>query len=275
MMRFADLHIHTHFSDGTYSPERLVEEAIGADLSCIAITDHDNISGIAPAIRAAGDRLEVLSGIEMTAERDGVEIHILGYLIDDTHKPFLAMLKKMQEVRVRRIHEMCRKLERLHMPVDPQEIFDLAEPGSVGRLHVARVLVNKGYVATTGEAFVRFIGDKGPAYVAKFKMTPKEAIQWIRRVGGIPVLAHPYLLPSSIVIEDFVKDGIMGIEAYYSEHTESQKNDFEKIADKFGLLVTGGSDCHGEAKNEAKIGRVHLPYVYVEKLKEAQCRLKP
>jgi len=274
-MKFADLHVHTHFSDGTYSPERLVEEAVAADLSCIAITDHDNISGIAPAVRAAGGRLEVLSGIEMTAERDGIEIHILGYLIDGTHQAFLAMLRKMQEVRVRRIREMCRKLDHLHMPVDPQEIFDLAEPGSVGRLHVARVLVNKGYVATTGEAFARFIGDKGPAYVAKFKMTPREAIEWIRRVGGVPVLAHPYLLPSGIAIENFVKEGIMGIEAYYSEHSESQRNEYEKMAEKFGLLVTGGSDCHGEAKNEAKIGRVHLPYVYVEKLKEAQCRLKP
>lgn len=274
MMKFADLHVHTHFSDGTFSPERLVEEAVQADLSCIAVTDHDNVSGILPAIRAAGPRLEVLAGIELTAESEGAEVHILGYLIDYAHKPFLAMLKNMQEVRIRRVHEMCRKLERLHMPIDPREVFDVADPGSVGRLHVARVLVNKGYVATTGEAFARFIGDRGPAYVSKFKMTPREAIGWLRRVGGVPVLAHPYLLPQNVLIEDFVKAGIMGIEAYYSEHSDFQQNEFVKIAEKFGLLVTGGSDCHGEAKKDIKIGRVRLPYEYVEKLKKAKCGME-
>ncbi|MFA5038451.1 MAG: PHP domain-containing protein [Candidatus Omnitrophota bacterium] len=272
-MRFADLHVHTCFSDGTFSPQRIVEEALTAGLSCISITDHDNISGIAPAMLAAGERLEIVSGIELTAELTGSEIHILGYLIDFTDEAFLGMLKEMQEVRIRRIHSICQKLTRLKMPVEPEEIFRLAGEGSVGRLHVARVLVHKGYVANTGEAFSRFIGDKGPAYVAKFKMPPKEAIAWIRRVGGIPVLAHPYLLPQKFLIEDFVKAGIMGIEALYTEHSDFQQSEYVKLAEKFGLLVTGGSDCHGEAKQEAKIGRVRLPYEYVERLKEAKCRL--
>ena len=273
-MKFAYLHVHTHFSDGTFSPERLVEEALRTDLSCIAVTDHDNVSGVEPARKAAAGRLEVLSGVEMTAEVGGAEIHILGYLIDHTQPSFLGMLKKMQELRVRRVHEMCQKLKQLHMPIEPQEVFDLAEPGSVGRLHVARVLVDRGYVATTSEAFARFIGDRKPAYVAKFKMTPKEAIGWIRRVGGIPVLAHPYLLSANVLIEDLVRAGIMGIEAFYTEHTDFQKNEFVRMAENWGLLVTGGSDCHGEARHEIKIGRVRLPYSYVELLREAQCRPK-
>lgn len=272
-MKFADLHVHTTYSDGTFSPQRVVDEALAQNLDCISVTDHDNVSGIAPAILAAAGRLEIISGIELTTEASGTEIHILGYLIDYTDEAFLRMLKNMQEIRVKRIHMMCQKLTRLHLPVDPKDVFELAGQGSVGRLHMARVLVNKGYVGNTSEAFNRLIGDKGPAYVAKFKMSPKEAIGWIRRVGGIPVLAHPYLLPQKFLIEDFVKAGVLGIEVLYAEHTDFQQSEYLKLAEKYKLLVTGGSDCHGEAKQEAKLGRIRLPYEYVEKLKSAQCRL--
>lgn len=273
-MNFADLHVHSYFSDGTFSPERIVEEAISSGLSCISITDHDSVSAIDPARLSAGQRLEIIPGVELTAEARGTEIHMLGYLFDHTYEPFLKMLKEMQEVRQRRIHEMCRKLAGLKLPVEPQEVFDIADKGSVGRLHVARVLAKKGYVGNINEAFNRLIGDKGPAYVSKFKMSPKQAVEWIRRAGGIPVLAHPYLLPQGFLIEDFVKAGIMGIEVFYSEHSDFQQTEFLKMAEKYHLLVTGGSDCHGEAKQEAKMGRIKLPYSYVEKLKEAKCRLR-
>ena len=128
-------------------------------------------------------------------------------------------------------------------------------------------------MGSIAEAFYRYIGDKAPAYVGKFKMTPKEAIGWILKVKGIPVLAHPYILDDSALISDFVKAGIMGIEVFYAEHSEYQRKEFIKIAEKYDLLMTGGSDCHGEAKDVVRMGKVKLPYEYVEKLKEARCKL--
>lgn len=274
-MKFADLHVHTHFSDGTYSPSRVVQEALKAELSCIAITDHDNTDGIDTAVAAAQGTLEVLAGIEMTAEYEGCEIHVLGYLLDYKEASFLSMLKDMQKIRVRRIHEICAKLKKLGVPVEPGEVFGLSDKGSMGRLHVARALFERGHVFSIQDAFHRYIGDKGPAYVGKFKMTPKEAIRWLLKVRGVPVLAHPYLLPDKALIADFVKDGLMGLEVYYGEHSKQQTQEFIKIAQKYDLLITGGSDCHGTAKEAARLGKVRLPYAYVEKIKEARCKIKP
>lgn len=273
-MRFADLHVHSHFSDGTFSPSQIVRRARESGLSCIAITDHDTTDAVDLAIQEGGADLEILAGIEMTAEFSGQEIHILGYLIDHHDQDFLSMLGRVQSARQERIYGICEKLKSLGAPLEPEDVFRVSGLGSVGRLHVARALVMKGYCSTTGEAFARFIGDRGPAYVGKFKMTPKEAVDWILKVRGIPVLAHPYTLGDPALIPRLVKDGMMGIEAYYTEHSGSQTQEFMRIAARYGLLVTGGSDCHGEAKSEISMGKVKLPYEYVEKLKEAQCKLR-
>ncbi|HQP91676.1 MAG TPA: PHP domain-containing protein [Candidatus Omnitrophota bacterium] len=269
-MKFADLHIHSYFSDGTFSPKEIVKEALRAGLDCISITDHDTIAGIDPVIKEATGTLEIIPGIEMTAEISGQEVHILGYFIDYRDKDFLQMLEKMQEARTKRIYGICEKLKKLKVDIEPESIFALAGKGSIGRLHVARALVEKGCCSSVSEAFVRYIGDRGPAYVGKLKMTPAETIKWIKKVKGIPVLAHPFTLGSRFIISDFVKDGIMGIEAYYAEHSDFQEQEFIKIAKKYDLLITGGSDCHGEAKDEINMGKIKLPYEYVEKLKEAR-----
>lgn len=273
-MRYADLHVHSYFSDGTFSPRQIVEEARRAGLYCVAITDHDNIDALGPAREAAGDDFEIIPGIEITAEAAGQEIHILAYLIDVTDPEFLKAVVEMQRIRVERIRGICRKLQALGAPLEAEEVFRLAAKGTVGRLHVARALCAKGFVTCVGEAFTRFIGDKGPAYVGKFKMTPKEAIQWVIKFRGVPVLAHPYILSDKTLISDFVKAGIMGLEVFYTEHSPYQTQEFLKIAAKHDLLVTGGSDCHGAAKEETSLGRVKLPYEYVEKLKWAQAQLK-
>ncbi len=272
-MKFADLHVHSHFSDGTFSPKQLVAEALKAGLSCVSVTDHDTTDGIDPTIKEAGSDLEILPGIEMASEAFGQEVHILGYLIDHHNEDFLKMLSQMQEARVKRIFSICEKLNKLNIDLKPQDIFNMAGNGTVGRLHVARVLVEKGFCSSVSEAFYRYIGDKGPAYTGKFKMTPAETIKWIKGVGGVPVLAHPYTLGSKVIISDFVRDGIMGIEAYYSEHSNFEEQEFVKIANKYGLLITGGSDCHGTAKEEIGMGKVQLPYEYVEKLKSARSKL--
>lgn len=272
-MKFADLHIHTFFSDGTYSPQEAINEASSAGISCISITDHDSVEGIEAALNCSSD-VEIIPGIELTAENAGAEVHILGYLVDYKQKVFLNMLKKMREIRVKRIYEICKKLKKLGVGLEPEEVFALAGSASVGRLHVARALYENGKVFSIPEAFNRYIGDKGPAYSGKFKMSPKEAIGWIKRAGGVPVLAHPYTLRENVLIDDFVKAGIMGIEVYYCQHSKYQTEEFLKIAQKNNLLITGGSDSHGSAKDSSsQIGNIKLPYEFVEKLKEAKCRI--
>jgi predicted metal-dependent phosphoesterase TrpH len=281
-MKSADLHIHTVFSDGTLTPERVVTGALEADLACISITDHDNTDAIAPAMAAAesaaktaaGDRLEVLPGIEVSSESGGEEVHILAYLIEWQRPAVVKRLEEMRRIRVDRIHGICRKLKKLDMPLEPEEVFAVSGAGTVGRLHVAQAMRRRGFVATLGEAFAKYIGDRGPAYVGKFKMTPQEAIRWIRQNRGVPVLAHPSTLSDNALVGDFVKAGIMGLEAYYPEHTGFQTQEFLKMAEKYGLLVTGGSDFHGDAKVHNPLGRVRVAYDHVERLKAAQCALR-
>lgn len=272
-MKTADLHIHTFFSDGTFAPERVVAKALEADLACIAITDHDSTDGIEPALRAAGGRLEVLPGIEISTELDGEEVHLLAYLIDFERPAVVKMVEEMRRIRVERIHGICRKLKKLDMPLEADEVFAVSGRGSVGRLHVAQAMLKRGFIATLGEAFAKYIGNRGPAYVGKFKMTPREANRWVRHNGGVPVLAHPCTLSDHALIGDFVKAGIMGLEAYYPEHTAFQTEEYLKMADKYGLLVTGGSDFHGDVKANIEIGKMRVAYEHVERLKAARCGL--
>lgn len=272
-MKFADLHLHTRFSDGTFTPAEIVSCARTAGLDCIAITDHDTTEGLGPAFEAAGTALEVIPGIELTAEIQGEEIHLLGYFFDYRNQAFLEMLRRMREVRVARIYAICEKLKAHGVDLAPDEVFAVSGGGAVGRLHVARALFQKGCVTSIFEAFSRYIGNKGPAYVGKLKMTPPEAIDWILKVRGVPILAHPHTLRDRSLIADFIAAGLMGFEAFYPEHTPREEREFVDLAARRGLLVTGGSDCHGMNKDAGLIGKVKLPYEFVERLKEAQCRL--
>jgi predicted metal-dependent phosphoesterase TrpH len=266
--KLADLHLHTIFSDGTYSPEELVASAKSLGLSCIAVVDHDTILGIEPVLSVVGDQsLEVLGGIELTAEYQGLEIHILGYLIDYKNNALIKQLELLRQARIERIHRIAGKLKNLGMDLDPQSVFFLAQGGTVGRLHVARAMVKEGLVNSTFEAFNKFIGDKCPAYVLGFKLPPSKAIKLIKDAGGIPVLAHPYTLNRDDLIPELIDYGIMGLEVYYPEHTAPMVKNYLNLAKKYKMLVTGGSDCHGDAKPEIKIGSIKIPYELVEKLK--------
>ena len=272
-MRFADLHLHTYFSDGTFSPQELINEAAKAGLSAIAVCDHDIVEGVDPAIEAAEkEGIEVLSGVELTAEEAGSEIHILGYLFDHKSQELKTRLQELRERRVERVYKIVDKLNGLGLPLSADKVFEIAKNGSVGRLHIARAMLASGLVSSIYEAFQKYIGDKGPAYVLGFRFTPKEAIKLIKCNGGIPVIAHPYSLDNDELIPEFVGLGLMGIEVYYPEHSQSMINFYLDLAKKYNLLVTGGSDCHGKAKPEVKIGSIKLPYEFVEKLKSAKPR---
>ena len=271
-MKFVDLHLHTNFSDSTLSPSELVSLSVKNGLSAIAVTDHDCIEGIEPVKDEAGKfDLEIIPGIELTAEIDHKEVHILGYFIDYKNKVLAEKLVQIKVIREKRIYDMVDKLKEQGIDnIEAEEVLSLSGMGTVGRAHLAVILKNKGWVSTFSEAFRRYIGDKSSAYVGKFKMTPSEAIKTILDAGGVPVLAHPNVPGEDNLIVEFVKSGLMGLEVYYPGYSEVTRQHYMDIAEKFGLLLTGGSDCHGDVKENITVGDVKVPYEIVEKLKQAK-----
>lgn len=270
-MKFADLHLHTLFSDSTYSPQELIEETKRAGLSCISIVDHDTILGIEPCLEFSRlEDIEVLPGIELTAEYDGLEIHILGYLFDYKNKDLIEMLYLLKKERIERIYKIVDRLNSMGINLKAEAVFNIAKEATVGRLHVARAMLAEGLIGSIPEAFTKFIGDKCPAFVLGFSLSPYEAIKLIKKAGGIPVLAHPYTLNRDDLIPKLIDYGIMGLEVYYPEHSASMVDFYLSLARKYNLLVTGGSDCHGNAKPEIKIGSIKVSYDLVERLKAAK-----
>lgn len=269
-MKLADLHVHTHYSDGTDSPQRVIELAKQAGLSAIAITDHDILNGhseAAEAAQAAG--LELIPGLEMSASDSGREVHMLGFFIEASHAGFQQRLAEQRTRRVARIHEMIARLGQLGLTITPEEVFSQANhQGAIGRPHVAQALLKRGYVSTTKEAFDRYIGNNAPAYIAGSPLNPKIAIRAIREAGGIPVLAHPIYLKDDTLIEPLVPHGLVGLEVYHSGHPPEAVGRYEQLAERLGLLKTGGSDYHGANKEGAPIGSTSVPYTLVEALKQ-------
>lgn len=274
-MRFADLHLHTVCSDGTYTPEEIVEISAQAGLSCIAVCDHDTTKGIEPCILSAGHYdLEVVPAVELSCEFDAVEIHILGYLINHKDETLAEKLDFLKQKRLERIHKMIDNLrEYSDVNIDAKEVEELAGGGTISRLHLARILIKKGYVNSIHAAFQKYIGEKSPAHVCGFHFTPAQAIRLIKDTKGIPVLAHPYSINRDDLIPRFVDYGLQGIEVYYPEHSANQTIYYENLAKKYNLLLTGGSDCHGNVKPQVKIGAVKIPYELVQRLKEAKERV--
>jgi predicted metal-dependent phosphoesterase TrpH len=271
--RSADLHLHTNFSDGTYTPEEVVNLAVRKNLSAIALTDHDTVEGCdraAAASAAAG--LLFIPGTELTAEQDENEIHILGYFLDTRNPPLLEAMTRFQAVRQNRIHEMVARLNALDIPLRSESVFALANCRSPGRPHVARALVNDGFCGTLDEAFERFLKKHRPAFVPKMKISALTAIHLIHQAGGLAVMAHPGLNRSDQVIPTLVDAGLDGIECFHTKHASATSQHYLQIAARHKLLVTGGSDCHGLSKGRPLIGTVRLPWEDVERLQDAVAR---
>jgi 3',5'-nucleoside bisphosphate phosphatase len=267
-MKFADLHLHTKYSDGTFSPEELVAQAQKAGLACIALTDHDTVEGCAEAARAAAAvQMEFIPGTELTAEHDDTELHVLGYFLDTQNQKLLAEIAKFQAVRQNRIHLMVQRINELGVPLEVESVFALANCKSPGRPHVARAMVKAGLVAGLDEAFERFLKKGRPAWVPKQKVSALEAIELIHQAGGIAVMAHPGLNRSDDMIPAMVEAGLDGIECFHTKHSTTMSERYLEIADKYGLLISGGSDCHGYSKGKPLIGTVRVPYSHVERLK--------
>lgn len=272
-MKYADLHLHTYFSDGTLSPAQIIALAKKSELRCISITDHDSVAAYLSTLPQVD--IEIIPGIELTADFNNTEVHILGYFIDYAQPWFQEKLSHICQIRMSRMQEMCQKLTDLGMPIGVDEIMKFAGHNCVGRLHLARMLARKGFVSNPQEAFNKYIGDKGPAYVSKFKLIPQEVIALILKARGVPVLAHPYSLPAQDMIFDFIKDGLMGLEVLYPEHTPAQIASYIKIAKDNNLVITGGSDYHGEAKPGVKIGMIDVGSDLIDALKKAHQKVNP
>ena len=267
-MKFADLHLHTFFSDGTFTPEELVERASKLGFAAIALTDHDTVEGCERAATAcAAAQMEFISGTELTAEHEDTEVRILAYLVDTQNQTLLTRIAGFQSVRQNRIREMVAALNKLGIPLKAESVFALANCKSPGRPHVARALVKEKLIDNLDEAFERYLKKGRPAWVPKTKMSALESIELIHQAGGLAVMAHPGLNRTDEIIPDLVDAGLDGIECFHTKHSTTMAGRYLEIADKFHLLVTGGSDCHGFSKNRPIIGTVKLPYEHVEKLK--------
>jgi len=268
---FADLHLHTFFSDGTFTPEELVARASQIGFRAIALTDHDTLEGCARAAAAcAAAQMEFIPGTELTAEHANVEVHILAYLVDTQNKVLLARIAEFQAVRQERIREMVAALNRQGIPLKAEAVFALANCKSPGRPHVARALVKEKLIGNLDEAFEKYLKKGRPAWIPKTKMSALEAVELIHQAGGLAVMAHPGLNRTDEIIPDLVDAGLDGIECFHTKHSTAMAERYLEFAEKYHLLVTGGSDCHGFSKIKPLIGTIKLPYAYVQRLYAAK-----
>jgi predicted metal-dependent phosphoesterase TrpH len=273
---FADLHLHTNFSDGTFTPEELTAHAKRLGFHALALSDHDTVEGcVRMAASCRSEGIEFIPATELTAEIDSHEVHILGYFIDTTNAKLLVELARFQSVRQSRIREMVARIQQLNVPLDEENVFAVANCRSPGRPHVARALVQAGLCANLDEAFERFLKKGKPAWVPKAKMSAAEAIDLIHHAGGLAVLAHPALNNCDDLIPALAESGIDGLECYHTKHPWAVAEHYVKFAEQLNLLVTGGSDCHGMSKGRPLIGGIKLPYWRVERMKAAVQKWRP
>jgi predicted metal-dependent phosphoesterase TrpH len=265
-----DLHIHSTASDGRLSPEDIVIAAAGLGLAAIAIADHDSVDAVAPALSAARafPGLTVIPAAEISTDVPRGEVHILGYFIDHTDGELRATLSRLRNSRRERAQGMISKLAKLGINIDWQRVQEIAGSGAIGRPHIARAMLEKGYITSLKEAFTRYIGRDGPAYVEREKMTPVEVVTLVLKANGLPVLAHPPTVndPEAVIIE-LKAAGLVGLEAYYNNYRADEIERMLRLADRHGLIATGGSDYHGlDATSETMIGGVEVPAVAAERL---------
>lgn len=271
-----DLHVHTTASDGTLTPSQTVQLAKRRQLKAIAITDHDTVDGVKEALEE-GKRLsiEVIPGVEISANAKTGSLHLLGYFVETERGILKEKLERLKQARSERNPRIADRLNDLGVHITYEEVVRASGGGQVGRPHFAQVLVNRGYVRSISEAFDRYLAQGAPAYVGKFRFEVKEAMDIVLEAGGVPVLAHPFTMncaPDELEtrVTELVQDGLKGIEVFYPDHTGEQTVQYQRLADKLGLVKTGGSDFHGALIEKAELGiigkGISLPYATVKEL---------
>lgn len=284
-MKYIDLHVHSSVSDGTLSPTELVTEAVNCNLAAFALTDHDTTDGVAEAMEAAkisteaGQAIEVIPGVEISAEYKTQDIHILGLLIDPNVEPLHTALKQAVLAREKRNEQMAKNLANGGLDIDIQRLRAAYEPDTVlTRAHFAKYLYETKQIASIEEAFKRYLKPDGPFYVPRKYISPKDAITLIRKAGGVPVLAHPliYHLPEQeldALIKQLKEQGLGGLEVFYSANTGFDEGIIRRYANRYDLIMTGGSDFHGNNKPQIALGsgrgNLKIPYSVLEHLYNA------
>ena len=275
-MRLIDLHTHSTASDGSLTPEELVRHAHEKGLSAIAVTDHDTIDGIGQALKE-GHRtgLEIIPGIEISVDFDS-EMHMLGYFCDSSYMNIENTLEILSKKREERNPKIIKKLNEMGFDINMDEVIEQAGGRIIARPHIARVMMEKGYVESVREAFDKYLSEGRPAYYKRELLSPEEGIKEIVKAGGIPVLAHPIYLNMDFksldrLLEYLTNKGLRGIEAYYVDNSDDETQKLLELADKHKLLITGGSDYHGSFKPDIEIGtgfgNLSVPYELLERMK--------
>ena len=272
-----DLHTHSNASDGSLTPRELIYHAKEAGLAAIALSDHDTTEGLAEASKAASEvGIELLPAVEFSVISD-TETHIIGLMVDPEHHLLRDALERSQIQRRDRAKTTAKKLSALGFDCPYEEVRTLASKDIIGRAHFAKLMVNKGYVASVKEAFDRYLAAGKPAYVGGHVLTDREAIEIIHASGGVAILCHPHLIKLSdsdlyVYMQKLVCYGLDAVEGYYTEFTPEMETTFRYFAKKLGLLVSGGSDFHGANKPTIKIGKgygnLEIPYAVLTALKE-------
>ena len=273
---FIDLHTHSTASDGIYSPAELLRRAKEVGLRVLALTDHDTTGGLEEAAKAAAALdIDFIPGIEINTDVSGGEVHVLGYFPDYRQPAFQSVLRVLRDARERRGQRMVELLNEHGIDVSWERVRELAQ-GAVGRPHVARALLEAGYVQTIGEAFDKYIGTGRFAYVPRYRLTPDDAVRLIASVNGLPVIAHPIELPGLDELRAWLpglcEAGMAGLETYYGPYTQEQERALRALADEYHLIPTGGTDFHGPGIHPTPLGGRHVPYESVERLKAEAAR---
>ncbi|MFQ5705856.1 MAG: PHP domain-containing protein [bacterium] len=267
--QYADLHLHSNRSDGFCTPDQLVEKALEHNLKAIAIVDHDDISALEEAIPFGKEKgIEVIPGVELSVQHNNLEFHLLGYCFDLGNPELQAQLRLFKENRVQRARKIVNKLSKLGVAISFEEVIQRAGEGTVGRPHIAEVLLEQGCVFSFQDAFNRYLGSGKPAYEQNFRMDFITALRLVRGAGGICSIAHPALVLDDEMIYQLIKAGIEGIETIHPKHNLEKTRYFSEIARRNGLVETGGSDYHGGKKGEEALGHYRISMENVLRLKE-------
>jgi len=264
-----DLHLHTTASDGVCTPPQLVDMAWRAGISTMSVTDHDTVAAVAEIAALTRDiGMSFVPGIEITAVHEGRDVHMLGYFIDPECVPFAEFLQRQRVDRVRRLSEMVDRLAEIGKPINREKVLAKKEAGgSLGRPMVARALVKAGHVTDMRHAFDELIGEGKPAYVPRVGPQPSAVVGIIAEAGGVASLAHPGLLKRDDLIPALVEAGLPALEAFHSDHDPQTTEHYLALAERYGLLVSGGSDYHGEPiRRRSAFGKIGLPLEHFERL---------